>query len=96
MLPNLIVIGAERCGTTTLHRYVGSHPQVFMSRQKELDFFVAEQNWARGRRWYERKFPVAPIRGESSPSFTGVAGSSPVLPVWRLEVWPLPATPCAL
>jgi hypothetical protein len=71
MLPNLIVIGAERCGTTSLHRYLGSHPQVFMSRMKELDYFVAERNWRRGRRWYERQFPVdAPIRGETSPTYT--------------------------
>ena len=71
MLPNFIVIGAERCGTTSLHRYLDSHPQVFMSRKKELDFFVAERNWRRGRRWYERQFPTdAPIRGESSPAYT--------------------------
>ena len=71
MLPNLIVIGAERSGTTSLHRYLDSHPQVFMSRQKELDFFVAERNWHRGRGWYERQFPTdAPIRGESSGAYT--------------------------
>ena len=71
MLPNLIVIGAERCGTTSLHRYLRSHPQVFMSEKKELDYFVAERNWRRGRRWYERQFETdAPIRGESSPAYT--------------------------
>ena len=71
MLPNVIVIGAERCGTTSLHSYLGSHPQVFMSRKKELEFFVAERNWRRGLRWYERQFRTdAPVRGESSPAYT--------------------------
>jgi hypothetical protein len=71
VLPNLIVIGAERCGTTSLHRYLGSHPQVFMSAKKELNFFVAERNWRRGRTWYERRFSVdVPVRGESSPAYT--------------------------
>jgi sulfotransferase family protein len=71
VLPNLIVIGAERCGTTSLHRYLASHPDVFMSRMKELDFFVAERNWRRGRVWYERQFRVdAPVRGETSPTYT--------------------------
>jgi hypothetical protein len=71
MLPNLIIIGAERCGTSSLHRYLRSHPQVFMSGIKELDFFVAERNWHRGRRWYERQFQTdAPIRGESSTAYT--------------------------
>jgi hypothetical protein len=71
VLPNLIVIGAERSGTTSLHSYLDSHPQVFMSRRKELDFFVGERNWRRGLSWYERQFPTdAPIRGESSPAYT--------------------------
>lgn len=71
MLPNLIVIGAERCGTTSLHRYLASHRQIFMSAQKELNFFVAEGNWRRGASWYAGCFPVdAPVRGESSPSYT--------------------------
>lgn len=71
MLPNVIVIGAERSGTTSLHSYLAAHPQVFMSRQKELNFFVAEKNWQRGRAWYERQFPEhADVRGESSPAYT--------------------------
>jgi hypothetical protein len=71
MLPNLVVIGAERCGTSSLHRYLRSHPQVFMSEKKELNFFVAEREWRRGRSWYERQFPTdAPVRGESSPAYT--------------------------
>jgi hypothetical protein len=71
MLPNLIVIGAQKCGTTALHEYLDLHPQVAMSRPKELDFFVEQHNWGRGRGWYERHFAAdAPVRGESSPSYT--------------------------
>jgi hypothetical protein len=40
MLPNALVIGAERCGTTSLHRYLSLHPQIAMSRTKELRFFA--------------------------------------------------------
>jgi hypothetical protein len=79
MLPNLIIIGAERSGTTSLHSYLGAHPQVFMSRQKELNFFVAEKNWKRGRSWYERQFPEhVDVRGESSPSYTAFPALSGV------------------
>ena len=49
-LPNLIVIGGLKCGTTSLHHYLNLHPQIAMSRPKELNFFVAELNWALGRR----------------------------------------------
>jgi hypothetical protein len=71
MLPNLIIIGAMKCGTTSLHYYLGLHPQISMSAEKELKFFVEERNWPKGRAWYESKFPVdAPVRGEASPSYT--------------------------
>ncbi len=70
-LPNLIVIGAQKCGTSTLHYYLGLHPQVAMSETKELNFFIAERNWPRGVAWYRRQFdPSAPVRGETSPNYT--------------------------
>jgi hypothetical protein len=40
VLPNAILIGAERCGTTSLHNYLGRHPEIVMSRTKELRFFA--------------------------------------------------------
>jgi hypothetical protein len=39
-LPNLIVIGFGRCGTTSLHHQLSDHPDVAMSRVKELRFFA--------------------------------------------------------
>ena len=41
-LPNLFVIGAPKCGTTSLHRYLDQHPRIAMSRVKEPKFFLAE------------------------------------------------------
>ena len=80
-LPNLIIIGGLKCGTTSLHHYLNLHPEIAMSRPKELNFFVSELNWPLGRDWYAGHFdPSARIRGESSPhytnrpSFNGVAG----------------------
>jgi hypothetical protein len=70
-LPNLIVIGAMKCGTTSLHQYLDLHPEIQMSSPKELMFFVEEQNWRRGVDWYARHFdPAAPVRGESCPEYT--------------------------
>jgi hypothetical protein len=71
VLPNLIIIGAGRCGTTSLHYYLGEHPEIFMASKKELMFFAQELNWGRGLAWYEAQFPVdAPIRGEASPQYS--------------------------
>jgi Sulfotransferase domain len=70
-LPNLLVIGGLKCGTTSLHHYLNLHPEVQMSRPKELNFFVAELNWPLGPEWYASHFDVAaPVRGESSPHYT--------------------------
>ncbi|HYQ12518.1 MAG TPA: sulfotransferase [Solirubrobacterales bacterium] len=70
-LPNLIIIGGLKCGTTSLHHYLNLHPEIAMSRPKELNFFVSELNWPLGRDWYAGHFdPSARIRGESSPHYT--------------------------
>ena len=39
-LPNLLVIGAMKCGTSSLHRYLDLHPEIAMSGAKELNFFL--------------------------------------------------------
>ena len=72
-LPNLIVIGGLKCGTTSLHHYLSLHPEISMSRPKELNFFVAELNWDLGGDWYASHFDRgAPVRGESSPHYTNL------------------------
>jgi hypothetical protein len=72
-LPNLIIIGGLKCGTTSLHHYLNLHPQIAMSRPKELNFFVAELNWELGPEWYASHFDrTAPVRGESSPHYTNL------------------------
>lgn len=72
-LPNLVVIGGLKCGTTSLHHYLNLHPEVAMSRPKELNFFVAELNWELGPDWYRSHFdPAAPVRGETSPHYTNL------------------------
>jgi hypothetical protein len=83
--PNLIVIGAMKCGTTALHDHLDRHPHVAMSRPKELNFFFGRSaaanehldGWSphgnrwRGPDWYRAHFdPSAPVRGESSPGYT--------------------------
>ncbi|MFN3231284.1 MAG: sulfotransferase family protein [Alphaproteobacteria bacterium] len=40
-LPNFLIIGAERCGTTSTYNYLSQHPQVFVTPQKETRFFQA-------------------------------------------------------
>jgi hypothetical protein len=41
-LPNFLIIGAARSGTTALYRYLGEHPQVYVSPVKEPAFLAFE------------------------------------------------------
>jgi hypothetical protein len=41
-LPNFLIIGAAKSGTTALHHYLKQHPQVYMSPRKEPNFFAFE------------------------------------------------------
>ena len=47
-MPNLIIVGGLKCGTTSIHHYLGLHPEIQMSKPKELNFFVSELNWDLG------------------------------------------------
>jgi hypothetical protein len=82
-LPTVVIIGAMKCGTTSLHHYLDLHPEVAMSRPKELNFFIGADtppalptdwssgNWHRGPAWYAAQFDASvPVRGEASPGYT--------------------------
>lgn len=73
-LPDFMIIGAMKAGTTSLYHYLGAHPGVFMPAIKELDFFTEELTWRRGWDWYRRQFPEASaafkVVGEASTSYT--------------------------
>jgi hypothetical protein len=73
-LPNFLVIGAMKSGTTSLYHYLRHHPQVFMPETKEVNFFNPLRNWRRGIEWYEQHFQGAGdgviAIGEASTSYT--------------------------
>lgn len=70
-LPNLVVIGGTKSGTTSLHSYLALHPQIFMSREKEVQFFT--KHFEKGVAWYATHFRKGRdhrVRGEASPQYT--------------------------
>jgi sulfotransferase family protein len=71
VLPTFLVIGAMKGATSSLARYLAAHPDVFMTRDKEPDFF--SRRFRLGQEWYESLFDGAAgavARGEASPSYT--------------------------
>lgn len=69
-LPTFLVVGAMKAGTTSLYQYLRQHPDVFMSRPKEVDFFTAGS--VKELDWYRSCFADARERaiGEASASYT--------------------------
>jgi Sulfotransferase domain len=73
VLPNFIIAGVQKSGTTSLHRYLQSHPDVFLPRgPQEIHYFDREENYRRGVDWYadlfrERREETA--IGQTSPLY---------------------------
>lgn len=73
-LPNFIVIGAQKGGTTPLNHYLmRQHPNVLRPSKKEVHFY--DRNFDKGVRWYRAHFPLTwrigknDTCGEASPYY---------------------------
>ncbi|CAN5845011.1 hypothetical protein BH23ACT4_BH23ACT4_15420 [soil metagenome] len=72
-LPEFLIIGGIRCGTTSMIEYLGDHPSVGIPPvgKKELHFF--DRHFDRGANWYRSWFPLKGssrgTSGESSPTY---------------------------
>ncbi|HEX2052647.1 MAG TPA: sulfotransferase [Actinomycetota bacterium] len=64
MLPSFLILGGQRCGTTSLYRYLSEHPSVTPPLLKEIQFFTL--NYFRGVDWYRGHFPPA---GDTASTF---------------------------
>ena len=65
MTPKLIVIGAQKAGTTSLYDILARHPQVIEPSVKEISFFSNEAEYARGMEHYVGYFPRRPVLGKA-------------------------------
>jgi hypothetical protein len=60
VLPDYIIIGAQKCGTSSLYRYLNEHPAVAPAAGKEVHFF--DWHYSRGTSWYRAHFPTIVAR----------------------------------
>jgi len=70
MLPNFLLIGAARSGTTWIEKNLRAHPDVFLPARKELHFF--DRDYAKGLEFYAAYFAEwsgQKAVGEASPSY---------------------------
>lgn len=72
-MPDFAVIGAAKCGTTSLNSYLAQHPALFMCPLKESNYFSTEALLQRGDQWYRGLYADATegqLCGEASTSYT--------------------------
>ncbi len=83
-LPTFLIIGATKAGTTSLHHYLGQHPEIFMLPQKETNFFAQDSalclldRTVRDSDEYRTLFAEAgdaKAIGETSPAYLAVPDS---------------------
>lgn len=70
--PDFIVIGAMKCGTTTLASQLGAQNGLFMTDPKEPNFFSDDDIYAKGPEWYSALFDSAApgdLLGEASTHY---------------------------
>lgn len=72
-LPDFLIIGAAKSGTTTLYRYLTLHPRIFMSTVKEPEYFARDHVFRNGLDWYQQLFEESQpdqLVGEASTAYT--------------------------
>ena len=88
-LPDFIIVGALKSGTTTLFRWLATHPGTSL-KTKEPHFFSGEAAWGRGIDWYRSLFEAAGddvVTGEASATYTSMA-AAPIAAARIAEVVP--------
>lgn len=70
LLPNLLVVGAAKAGSTSLHNYLALHPEISMSKDKEMRFFTDPDHLSWVGRYQGNFAPGTTYRGESTPQYT--------------------------
>jgi hypothetical protein len=71
-LPDFLIIGAQKAGTTALYAYLRRHPAITGPSWKEVSYF--DRHYGRGEAWYRGNFPNrvrarGKLVGEASPSY---------------------------
>lgn len=75
-LPDFLIIGAQKSGTTWLADQLSRHPGIYMAPE-EIHFFDKARNFSKGLEWYARHFEDAQagqLAGEKTPDYLWANG----------------------
>lgn len=70
-VPDFLIIGGQKCGTSFLHKVLADHPSFCPAVKKEIHFFDREDHYQKGFLWYRSHFPHrgTGLRFEASPRY---------------------------
>ena len=72
MRPNFLIVGAPKCGTTAMWRYLNQHPEVFLSPRKDMHYFGSDLDFSVRTRFSQAEYEAffanttAQAKGEAS------------------------------
>jgi hypothetical protein len=80
-MPDFVILGVMKAGTTTLFRWIEQHPDVMAGGTKEPNYFSRDENFARGVDWYRAQLPKCTqgLCGEASAEYADPALASNVV-----------------
>lgn len=81
-LPDFLIIGAQKCGTTSLYNHLIKHPSIYPASVKEVGFF--DRYFTNSIKWYRSQFPSVLRKYYTKwvlrqPFFTGEASTGYIL-----------------
>ena len=81
-LPNFLIIGAQKAGTTSLYAYLEQHQDIFMSNPKEPRFFVDDKKYSKGLEYYSKFFVECKneiMIGEASTNYSSYSNLEKII-----------------
>ncbi|MHB8174427.1 MAG: sulfotransferase domain-containing protein [Nitrospirota bacterium] len=73
-MPDFLILGAMKSGTTSLYNYLTQHPRILPAKEKEIHFF--DRRYGKGLGWYKKQFRPKALRklggkktGEATPAY---------------------------
>lgn len=73
LAPTFFIVGGSKCGSTSLYHYLRQHSDIYMSRDKEPEFFQNDELFERGMGWYLDRYYSGgagfEARGEASAAY---------------------------
>lgn len=87
-LPDFLIVGAMKCGTSSLFHYLCQHPGVLPPVQKEIQYFTSPNFYRMGEAWYRSHFPTMRALDTHSEALGYRAITGEATPAMVVEEYP--------